>query len=216
MQLPKGGLGVANLVEHKVQYGSGANGLAKKNGTTKKVAEEFIRVYYARYKRVAEWQQEVYNAVVASRVVTKFHTPAGYPMGRGEYESLTGRIYVFNEKDPPENFHSRDPNFNPPEIKNYPVQGFATGDVMALFRARMVRRWIAEFSRSLVLMINTVHDSVMFDCATKEEALRVKKMLEEIAATLQDEVFKLWGIVAPVPFKVETSIGPSWAAQEKI
>jgi DNA polymerase-1 len=201
-----------------LQYGSGANGLAKKNGISNEKAQEFIDYYYDRYKRVKEWQNEVYSGVVASRVTTGDTTPRGYPRGRGEHHSPTGRVYTFLEKDKPEGWRGDDatPDFNPPEIKNYPIQGFATGDVMALFRARLYREWVGASNRSSWLPVNTVHDSVMFDCESLSVAYDVKLLLEKVAASLEKELYDAWGLVAPVPFKVETKAGPSWQSTEKI
>lgn len=201
-----------------LQYGSGANGLAKKNGISKEKAQEFIDYYYDRYTRVKEWQQEVYDGVVASRVVTAESTPRGFPKGRGEHVSPTGRVYTFFEKDKPEGWRGEDatPDFNPPEIKNYPIQGFATADVMALYRARVYREWVIAADRNDWLPVNTVHDSVMFDCRNMETAKEVKTTLEILARELEKELYDTWGLVAPVPFKVETKAGSTWSTTEKM
>ena len=100
-----------------LQYGSGAKNLAAKNGTSVKTAEEFIANYYSRYQGVAEWQKSVAEAVQASRIMTDRKGPGGYPLGRGEYESITGRLYVFWEQES----QWGDPSFKPTEMKNYPV-----------------------------------------------------------------------------------------------
>jgi len=201
-----------------LQYGSGAKSLEAKNGLKKGEGQDFIDTYYARYSRVKDWQQEVFDEVKRSRVPTAELTRAGYPKGKGEYVSLTGRRYTFFEKDKPAGWRGEDlsPDFNPPEIKNYPIQGFATGDLMALYRARVYRRWTQDHDRDKWLPINTVHDSVMFDCLNLETALATKSVLEHLASNLQDEVEDLWGIVCPVPFKVETKAGPDWASTRKI
>lgn len=201
-----------------LQYGSGANGLAKKNGITREKAQQFIDYYYDRYQRVKEWQQEVYEGVLASRRVTADSTPKGYPKGVGEHLSPTGRTYTFMEKDKPDSWRGPDdgPDFNPPEIKNYPIQGISTGDIMALFRARVYREWTTAADRKEWLPINTVHDSVMFDCSSIEVARKVKSRLERKAAELPEELKKLWDLDAPVPFKIETKAGKLWSTTEKL
>lgn len=100
-----------------LQYGSGAKGLAAKNGTTVQVAQNFIDNYYGRYTQVAEWQATVAAEVAASRMMTDRKGPAGFPLGKGQFESVTGRIYTFWEQE------SRwgSPSFKPTEMKNYPV-----------------------------------------------------------------------------------------------
>lgn len=197
-----------------LQYGSGAKGLAHKNGTSVEVAETFIKNYYTRYQGVKKWQEEVDRVVRAHRRPTGERTEQGYPIGVGEYESITGRLYFFFEKA---GYREGDPpSFMPTEMKNYPVQGLATGDIMALFRARLYRRWIALPWRMQCLPINTVHDSVMFDCASMEVAREMKVVMDEVVAGLAEELKKLWGINVPVPIKTETEAGPSWADMETI
>lgn len=201
-----------------LQYGSGAKSLEAKNGLRKGEGQDFINSYYERYSRVKEWQEEVFNEVKASRVPTADLTKKGYPRGKGEYVSLTGRRYTFFEKDKPDGWRGDDlsPDFNPPEIKNYPIQGFATGDLMALYRARVYREWVSRPHNDRWLPINTVHDSVMFDCLNESYATYTKELLESVASSLQDDVEKTWGIVCPVPFKVETKAGKNWQDTEKM
>lgn len=200
----------------QLQYGGGAAGLAKKNGVSKEVAERFIEAYYGRYQGVKRWQDSVMEAVQASAQSVGRTTPSGQNSRRGEYLSVTGRKYVFFEQDPPPTFKTRTPNFNPPETKNYPVQGFATGDLMAIFRAVVFRDLLRGDLLNHCLPINTVHDSVMFDCYNRSMAEELKAILEEAANALQYILEETWGIVAPVPFRIETSMGPSWGEQEKM
>lgn len=195
-----------------LQYGSGAKGLAAKNGTSVEVAQAFIDTYYARYTGVKAWQERVEAAVRASRRNTGERTPDGYPIGVGEYESITGRLYFFFEKA---DFRG-EASLKPTEMKNYPVQGLATGDIMALFRARVYRRWITLPWRAHCLPINTVHDSVMFDCSSMEYAKQMKVLMDEVVASLEGELKRLWGIDLPVPLKTETEAGPSWADMSKL
>lgn len=209
---------ITKRLSFQLQYGAGAPSMAKKLEIPKKVAQAFVDNYYARYPRVKEWQEEVIASVKASRRPTGNRTPQGAPQGRGEWYSATGRTYVFFEQDKPPEWRGLDkePDFNPPMIKNYPVQGFATGDIMALFRGRVYRKWLVSPFRKLALPINTVHDSIMFDCMSVEVALAMKALLEEVVAELPELLETMWGIESPVPFTVETKIGPTWATTEKV
>lgn len=200
----------------QLQYGSGAENMARKLGLTKDACQKFIEEYYERYKGVKRWQEMVAQEVCASRRPTDDLTPAGQPRGIGHYESPTGRIYTFFEQDPPEWKKDRTPSFSPTQMKNYPVQGSATADIMAVFRARLYRKLLTSSIRPDVKLINTVHDSIMADCRTKEAALQLKTMNEEIAASLVDVMMETWGLRCPVPFKIETKIGSTWSTLEKI
>lgn len=194
----------------QLQYGAGYKSMAEKNGVSEAVAKMFIENYYNRYKRVKQWQEEVAADVNASRRPSGEHTPAGYPKGVGVHTSATGRIYKFFEYD--NKFGRSDTSFSPTEMKNYPVQGFATGDIMALYRGRVYRRLIAD--RELlndVKLINTVHDSVMLDVRDDGMVGYVYGLLKEEAERLPKLIQDLWDIEVDIPFKVECKYGPTWA-----
>jgi hypothetical protein len=105
----------------QLQYGGGAQGLAKKNHVSVEIAKRFIETYYGRYYVVKDWQDDNVERVARSRRETGELTPGGEPKGEGQLISPTGRVYVFQEQDPPPGFRSTGASFNPPEIKNYPV-----------------------------------------------------------------------------------------------
>jgi DNA polymerase-1 len=202
---------LAKRLSFQLQYGAGAPSLAKKNGIPKVTAERFIESYYARYKRVKEWQDEIAKEVTASRVPTDRHTPKGMPSGMGQHVSATGRIYRFFEYDAPEWKRDGMPSFSPTEMKNYPIQGFATGDVMALFRGLVFRRIFAEELQSVYLMVNTVHDSVMFDVRADVGVGRLKTICLDTAASLPEEIEKRWDIKIDLPFNITFKFGLTWA-----
>lgn len=192
--------------------------MAAKNGISKELAELFIFQYYNRYKGVKEWQEHVRQSVEDSRVSTGERTPAGYPKGKGTYISPTGRMYTFFEYDAPAWARNKEPRFSPTEMKNYPCQGFATADLMALYRGRLYRRLIREDMMEWALPINTVHDSVMFDVdASYPARLRdLVRVLEEEAENLPQALHDLWGINCDLPFKIECKAGPSWGSMKKL
>ena len=200
----------------QLQYGSGAANMARKLGLQKKDCQLHIDNYYNRYNEVKQWQDSVMDAVARSRKPTDKLTPKGYPQGMGKYESPLGRVYVFFEQDAPEWARHDIPSFSPTQMKNYAVQGSATGDIMALFRARLYRKLLRSPLWGHALLINTVHDSVMADCDSREAAMGLKAMMEETAAELVETIMETWGLWCPVPFKIETKIGPRWSELEKV
>ena len=206
---------IAKTLAFQLQYGAGAASMSAKLGITKGIAQAFVDAYYGRYPRVKEWQEEVMDSIRRSRRPTNERLPSGLQRGRGEWESPTGRLYVFLEQD---NDYGGEPSFNPPTMKNYPVQGFATGDVMAVYRAMVYREWLRNGLHILqhVIPINTVHDSVMFDCVNYQAAIRWKKLLDAMAMELVDRIAESWDIPTPLPFKIETKIGPNWSAMRKV
>ena len=57
--------------------------------------------------------------------------------------------------------------FSPTQLKNYPVQGFATGDIVPEVLGRLRRVLTEKGLSDKVLLVNTVHDSVLFDVDKK-------------------------------------------------
>jgi DNA polymerase-1 len=203
---------LAKMLSFQLQYGSGARNMAEQNKIHINLAKKFIEQYYERYKDVKQWQDYVRDSVVASRRV-EGHTKGGYPRGVGTYRSPSGRAYSFYEYDPMGGWQ-KDPSFSPTEMKNYPCQGFSTGDVMALYRSQVMRQLLPNMFTN-VLFINSVHDSVMFDCDGDESVAICKKVLYNVCKELPMLLTKRFGIEVPLEFNIDVETGPSWAELTK-
>lgn len=200
---------IAKMLSFQLQYGSGARNMSETNKIPLAMAKKFIEQYYERYPDVKAWQELVRSCVLSTRAVAG-HTAKGYPKGVGEYVSPTGRIYSFSEYDPMGDWQ-KEASFSPTEMKNYPCQGFSTGDVMAVYRSAVMRRLLPRMFTD-ILFINTVHDSVMFDCKDDESVahctLVLYNMCKELPTLLEDK----FGIIVPLDFKIDVSSGSSWAS----
>ncbi|MDC0529233.1 DNA polymerase [Gammaproteobacteria bacterium] len=144
-----------------IQYGGAANAMARATGLSVGQCQGFIENYYKRYTGVKAFQDSVMAEVKKSREMKgSSRTASGLPSGTGVYVSQTGRRYSFKEFD---GFHN-DTSFSPTQMKNYPVQGFATGDIVPMILGKLYRV-LKNDSRLChnCLLINTVHDSVVFD-----------------------------------------------------
>ena len=192
--------------------------MAAKNGIAEELASKFIKQYYDRYETLQAWQNDNIKAVAASRVATKDRTKLGEPRGKGLLVTDTGRMYTFMEEDAPEWMRKRKwgpakaVSFSPTQIKNYPSQGFATGDVMALFRAMLMDSY--RFNPSLfasAIPVMTIHDSVMFDVINTGTCVSIGDLCNTLAASLPSKIESLWGIRCDLPFKVEGKCGETWA-----
>lgn len=210
---------IAKAFSFQLQYGAGAKSMAAKNGVSLEVAQTFIDQYYGRYSRLKEWQEENMEEVRRSRVPTATHTPRGEPRGKGMLTAPTGRMYTFFEEDAPEFLRTRkwgpkvNATFSPTQIKNYPSQGFATGDVMALFRAKLFRKGMhtnGQYLNVQYLPVMTIHDSVMFDCRDFDAAEIAFEDCESTAKDLPKQIESLWGIRCDLPFKLEGKVGHTW------
>jgi DNA polymerase I-like protein with 3'-5' exonuclease and polymerase domains len=199
---------IAKQLSFQLQYGAGAHSMAEKNGIPKKLAQKFIEQYYGRYPKVKEWQEFVAASVRSTRKVDG-HTKMGYPRGVGHYDSPSGRRYSFCEYDPMGEWQ-KEASFSPTEMKNYPCQGFSTGDVMAVYRSAVMRELRHRLFTD-ILFINSVHDSVMFDCKDDEAVAHCSKVLYNICKELPKLLTKRFGIEVPLEFKIDVETGPSWA-----
>lgn len=92
-------------------------------------------------------------------------------------------------------------------IKNYPVQGFATGDIVPAVLVEIERRMRAR--NMLSLLVNTVHDSIVLDVHPDEEQACVD-LIAEVNADIHNIIFDRFGIVFNVPLLLEAKMGPNW------
>ena len=203
---------VAKAFRFMLQYGAGARHMAEETGHSKKVAQAFIDNYYARYPKVREWQDaNIEFCEKNKKVNASKKTSRGYPVSEATILSETGRRYVFSTSDSPQWMADRGvyTSFLPTKIKNYPVQGGATGDIVPMMIGK-VHRWLYDQGAiDNVKMIATVHDSIVLDVPT--ECINwvgegIKKVMES-APEVYEQTF---GIPFNLALKVEVKYGRSW------
>jgi len=91
------------------------------------------------------------------------------------------------------------------QIKNYPVQSFATADIVPLILLEMEHRLIPFKS----CIVNTVHDSIVID-VHPDEVQTVLDLVTSINDNLKTIIDKRWNIDFNVPLKLDTKIGDNW------
>ena len=90
-------------------------------------------------------------------------------------------------------------------IKNYPVQGFATGDVVPV-----VLNELHELLQPMhSCVVNSVHDSMVVDVHPDEEQ-QVLDIIELLNKNINDLVEKTYNVKMNVPLLLEAKIGPNW------
>lgn len=199
----------AKSVSFAQQYGAGATSIARDNNLEKEVVQQFIDNYYDRYRGVKAFQERVSEEVHQSRVPSKLRTSNHYPAGIGKFQSISGRVYTFREYDAPD-FMDAKVSFSPTQLKNYPVQGFATGDIVPMMLGKLLRTLKADDQlRDSCLMINTIHDSVMFDC-DKHTVEYAGKRIKETMEDAPKYFYEIFGKVFDLPLKVDVEYGSSW------
>jgi len=200
-----------------IQYGGGAELMHTETGLPLAACAEFIKKYYERYADVKNWQQAIARQVKLNRTTSPNRkTAGGFPAGKGQFQSITGRIYTFIEEDHYSKYNStRGTSFKPTKMKNYPVQGFATGDIVPECCGRVFREIFAQDLYTNLLMINNVHDAIVFDCHTSvlDEALTLIKTTMEKAPQWLKIRFNIdFDMELPVDIKV----GENWGNMLKI
>ncbi len=222
----------AKQFSFQLQYGAGAKSMSESIGCPIKIAQKFIKDYYNRYPRVAEWQDMVAESFLNTRIPSSRITVSHKTAGKGWFTSITGRRYVMYEDDNPfykpgqrAGFRKLEPatNFSPTKMKNYPVQGFATGDIVPMMLGEL-NNWMLSRSPDLTqcLLINTVHDSLVidakFDIGRKKDARPLKlfcfalqKRLQTAPALLKEK----FGIDFDLPLKVDIKVGVDWGSMKE-
>jgi len=99
------------------------------------------------------------------------------------------------------------------QIKNYPVQGFATADIVPLACINIYKLMKEKEVKSL--LVNTVHDSIVADVYPGEEDV-MSKIFKQGTADVIPSLKKYYKINFNVPLDTETKIGINWLQMEDI
>jgi len=176
-------------------YGGGAKGLAETTGQPVKLIKQLIKAFYDRYPGVSDWQRQYYTDMVA--LMKTSHLEHGEQVYCSLVQDGTsGRKFFFTEGSSPPWVRvktGRKFSFKPTETKNYPVQGFAGGDIVMTAMWELYYR-IALMDRTQIRM--TVHDSILVDTDMDKSALRV--LMVEVC----NEIESLFSL----PFKLDFDI----------
>jgi DNA polymerase I-like protein with 3'-5' exonuclease and polymerase domains len=122
--------------------------------------------------------------------------------------SVTGRRYLFTETFAPQ-WMDRPFSFSPTEIKNYPVQGLATADIVPMMMGKLLRE--LKKNRFEAKLVNQVHDSILLDVPEKE----LDKVIECGRMVLESNYFEEVFGVPFLPLKVSIGIGDNWLEADK-
>ena len=146
---------------------------------------EYYTHFTEKYEGIGVWHTRLAKEAVTTRKIT---TPSGREFAFPDvYRKPSGRVSHFTQ------------------IKNYPVQSFATADIVPLALLHIDK--LLDGMQSCV--VNTVHDSIVIDVHPDEE----RSVIEVISKTnkeLPNLITIRWGLVFNVPLLLEAKIGPNW------
>lgn len=154
------------------------------SGTEKEVA--YYEFFLEKHKGIAKWHKKLQDDAIRKGCVTL----------------PTGRQYSFPGV---KRLPSGGSTFAT-QIKNYPVQGFATADIVPLACILLYRMLRKSSLKSL--MINEVHDSILMDVYPGEEN-QVALMVREACLSVEKYLQDIWGYKMFVPLDIEIKIGPN-------
>ena len=98
-------------------------------------------------------------------------------------------------------------------VKNYPVQGFATADLLPIALVHTNRLLTERKMKSVIC--NTVHDSIILDVCQEEKDLAIDTLSKGMVS-LFDECKKRYDIIYSMPIGIELKIGKNWLDLEPI
>ena len=149
--------------------------------------KKYYSAFLKKYPGIKDWHEKLQDEAIRYKVVTL----------------PTGRQYSFPKA---ERMPWGGSSFST-QIKNYPVQGFATADIVPL--ACILIQKLLDENKTKSLLINTVHDSIVADVFPGEEKL-VASCLNNGCLGVLNAMKDIYGIDFNVPLDVELKVGSNW------
>ena len=148
---------------------------------------EYYTHFTQKYKGIGLWHSRLAKEAINTGYIT---TPSG-------------RQFAF--PDIPRRRNGTVSHFT--QIKNYPVQGFATADIVPLACIQISKLMQAQGVKSL--LINTVHDSIVADVYPGEEGVVASSLGSGCLKVIQT-MKEMYDIDFNVPLDVEIKVGSNW------
>jgi len=149
--------------------------------------QRYYQAFKEKYASVTEWHDKLQKDAVEKK---KIILPSG-------------REYHF----PDTKWTKWGTATNRTAICNYPVQGFATGDLLPCALIEL-NRLIKQHKLNSVIC-NTVHDSIVMDVYPSEENLCIK-LMREAMLSIPRETSRRYGVEYDMPIDIELKIGKNW------
>jgi len=153
-------------------------------GRTKAEAK-YYQDFTKKYKGIASWHSRLAKEALEKRSIT---TPSGREFSFPDVQRrMNGSVSHFTQ------------------IKNYPVQSFATADIVPLVLTHIEDR--LKILQSCI--VNTVHDSIVID-VHPDEINKVIFILNSINEDMNTIINQQFRIDFNVPLLLEAKIGDNW------
>ncbi len=196
MELTKENRFFAKIFNFRLLYGGTAFGFYKDVNMPKFSQAKWRKIvdnFYNKYWGLKHWQDKNIQFVFK----------------HGYLQLPTGRLFVFNKTKREQGVMV----YNEREIKNYPVQGLAGGDILPLL-AVLLRRGLKKYKLKSKYIL-TVHDSIVFEYLDKELKMLIK-LCEATMEGLVSNIQNYFGVDWNVDLAAEIEIGEDYGNLQPI
>ena len=155
--------------------------------------KKYYKEFLVKYKDIAKWHDQLESDAINYKV-------GSLPSGR-EYAFPFARRMPWGSSS------------NSTQVKNYPVQGFATADIVPLTCIAVDNLMVQNKVKSL--LINTIHDSVLIDVHPNEEDMIidiVKKGARNVVPMMKEH----YDIDFNVPLDTDVKVGYNWLEMREV
>jgi DNA polymerase I-like protein with 3'-5' exonuclease and polymerase domains len=147
----------------------------------------YYEQFTKKYSGIGKWHKELAREALATG---KIKTPSGREFSFPDVtRRANGTVTFFTQ------------------IKNFPVQSFATADIVPISLIYIDKLLGVNQMQSCI--VNTVHDSLVIDVHPKEKD-KVLRIIHAANDRLLAIVNKKWKLDFNVPLLLEAKIGPNW------
>ena len=155
--------------------------------------KRYYTKFLEKYKDIKVWHEKLQTEAIKYKRV-KLPTGREYSFPYAERTPWGGSTYAT-------------------QIKNYPVQGFATADIVPLACINIHKMMAEKGCKSL--LINTVHDSIVADVYPGEENV-MSEIFKLGTSNVIPSLKKYYKINFNVPLDTELKIGSNWLQMEEV
>ena len=155
--------------------------------------QRYYRAFKDKYEGVTNWHGYLQREAVEKRVIT---LPSGrqYAFPDARWTKYGTATYRTN-------------------ICNYPVQGFATADLLPIALVEL-DGFFAENNLQSVIC-NTVHDSIVIDAHPSEIDICIK-LMQEAMLCLPHETNRRYNVTYDMPVGIEIKMGDNWLDLQEV
>ena len=155
--------------------------------------KRYYRAFKEKYEDITMWHDELQRNAVKYKKV----------------KLPSGREYMF----PGCKWTEWGTATNRTAICNYPVQGFATADLLPLALVSLHK--VMQDSKLRSVICNTVHDSIVMDVHPDEKDICID-LMKHAMLSLPFETMRRYGITYDMPVGIEVKIGKNWLDLEEV